>query len=68
MLHKTAVSKKFPRLFEPSYIGKLWIKNRLVRAPAATDTGTIDGYVSDRMISIYRHGNWRYPLAYRLPS
>ncbi len=44
----------FPKQFTPGYIGKLWIKNRLVKAPLATCYSTLDGCVTERIIRHYR--------------
>ncbi len=47
----TAVFKK---LFEPGFIGKLRLKNRLIRASMYTTYGALDGSVTDRLIRHYR--------------
>ena len=54
MLQKKAVNAKFPKLFEPGYIGKLQLKNRLVRAPCVPRLATPGGYVTERTIAHYR--------------
>lgn len=41
------------RLFEPLVIGKLKLKNRVVMAPMCTNYGTLDGYVTKRLIDYY---------------
>jgi len=43
----------FPKLFEPGYIGNLWVKNRLIKACIQTSYGSKDGCVTDRMIRHY---------------
>jgi len=43
----------FPKLFEPGYIGNLWVKNRLVTACIQTSYGSKDGCVTDRIIRHY---------------
>jgi 2,4-dienoyl-CoA reductase-like NADH-dependent reductase (Old Yellow Enzyme family)/thioredoxin reductase len=53
MLYKQKGSELFPRLFEPGYIGGLKLKNRLIKAPTATNLATADGYVTERMIRHY---------------
>jgi 2,4-dienoyl-CoA reductase-like NADH-dependent reductase (Old Yellow Enzyme family)/thioredoxin reductase len=56
MLRKsaTAPNPKFPKLFEPGYIGNLKIKNRLIKAPTSTGLATIDSCVTQRMINHYQ--------------
>lgn len=54
MLQKRPKNPKFPKLFEPGYIGKLQIKNRLVRAPCLPRIATPDGCATERMIAHYR--------------
>ena len=54
MLQKPAMNPKFPKLFEPGYIGKLQVKNRLVRSPCVPRIATIDGQVNERSIAHYR--------------
>lgn len=46
-------NSKYPKLFEKGYIGKLEIKNRIVRMPMGTDLGNPDGSASDRQITAY---------------
>jgi len=45
---------KFTKLFEPGQIGKLQVKNRIVKSPQATGLGNMDGTVSERLIRHYR--------------
>ncbi len=54
MLHKKAANAKFPKLFEPGYMGNLQLKNRLVRSPCVPRLATHDGYVTERTIAHYR--------------
>jgi 2,4-dienoyl-CoA reductase-like NADH-dependent reductase (Old Yellow Enzyme family)/thioredoxin reductase len=54
MLQKKVVKSMFPKLFEPGYMGKLWLKNRLVKAPTLTCLGTMDGCVTERTIQHYK--------------
>ena len=54
MLQKKPVDKRFPKLFAPGYIGKLWVKNRIVRSPMLTDLGAQDGCVTERIINHYK--------------
>ncbi len=51
---KKRTTGSFQKLFEPGYIGKLGLKNRLIRASMWTTYGAIDGSVTDRMIRHYR--------------
>ena len=51
---KKGATGSFRKLFEPGYIGKLGLKNRLIRASMWTTYGAIDGSVTDRMIRHYR--------------
>jgi 2,4-dienoyl-CoA reductase-like NADH-dependent reductase (Old Yellow Enzyme family)/thioredoxin reductase len=44
----------FQELFKPGFIGKLRLKNRLIRAAMYTTYGALDGSVTDRMIRHYR--------------
>lgn len=50
----TATNLTFPRLFEPGYIGKVWVKNRLMKSAMSSGLGAIDGAVSSRSINYYR--------------
>lgn len=54
MLQNSASSPMFPKIFEPGHIGKLWLKNRLIKAPMVTGLATRDGCVTDRMIKHYQ--------------
>lgn len=47
---------KFERLFEPGYIGKLRMKNRIIRAPMWTGFATRDGSVTQRLLDYHREG------------
>jgi 2,4-dienoyl-CoA reductase-like NADH-dependent reductase (Old Yellow Enzyme family)/thioredoxin reductase len=44
----------FAKLFEPGYIGKLWLKNRVVKAGVMTSYADMNGCVTDRIIRHYR--------------
>jgi 2,4-dienoyl-CoA reductase-like NADH-dependent reductase (Old Yellow Enzyme family)/thioredoxin reductase len=46
-------SDEFSKLFEPGYIGRMKIKNRIVMPPMATNYATEDGHVTDLMIHHY---------------
>ena len=46
--------KNFQRLFEPGSMGRLEVKNRLVRASMWTAFGALDGSVSQRILTHYR--------------
>lgn len=54
MLHKQPINANYAKLFEPGYIGKLWIKNRIVKAPTASRLATMDGEVTETLLSFYR--------------
>ena len=43
----------FPELFRPGYIGNLWVRNRIVMAPMATNFAYINGEVSEALIAHY---------------
>ena len=45
---------KFPRLFEPGYIGNVRLKNRVVKAPQHTGLANPDGSITERMLRHYR--------------
>ena len=45
---------QFPKLFEPTRIGKMEIKNRIVMPPMGTNMGTPDGYVTEEVVCYYR--------------
>ena len=51
---KRVATVSFQKLFEPGFIGKLRLKNRLIRASMYTTYGALDGSVTDRMIRHYR--------------
>jgi len=53
MLCNDPPNEKFPKLFEPGYIGKLRIKNRIIKAPTLTCFASRDGCVTQRMINHY---------------
>ena len=44
----------FPNLFEPGFIGNLWLKNRLIKGPIATGYAAIDGCVTERILEHYK--------------
>ncbi len=44
----------FPKLFEPGRIGRLHLKNRIVKAPMSTALSNVDGSVSERLIRYYK--------------
>ena len=54
MLIKNSVNPKFSNLFTPGYIGKLLVKNRLIRSPFNTSLATMDGCITDRQTKHYR--------------
>jgi len=43
----------FPELFKPGYIGNLWVRNRIVMAPMASNFAHINGEVSEALIAYY---------------
>ncbi len=45
---------KYTKLFEPGYMGKLKIKNRIVKAPMYTAYAAPDGSVTQRLMDYYR--------------
>ena len=45
---------QFPKLFEPTRIGKMEIKNRIVMPPMGTNMGTPDGHVTEEIVCYYR--------------
>jgi 2,4-dienoyl-CoA reductase-like NADH-dependent reductase (Old Yellow Enzyme family)/thioredoxin reductase len=53
MLQKKTISPMFPMLFEPRFIGKLWLKNRLVRAAIMTSYADMNGCVTERVVRHY---------------
>jgi len=54
MLQKKPKNFKFPELFKVGYIGKLQLKNRLVRSPCLPRIATPDGCVTERTIKHYK--------------
>ena len=44
---------KFEKIFQPCYIGKMVLKNRLVMPSMGNNFGTDDGYVTDQLIDYY---------------
>ncbi len=53
-MQKDKSNAKFPKIFTPGSMGKLLVKNRLVRAPMCTSLGDKDGCVNERIINYYR--------------
>ncbi len=45
---------QFTKLFEPTHIGKMEIKNRIVMPPMGTNMGTPDGHVTEDIVCYYR--------------
>ncbi len=45
---------KYPKLFEPGKIGRLEVKNRIVKAPMYTAYAAVDGSVTQRLLDYYR--------------
>ncbi len=45
---------KFPKLFETGEIGKLELKNRIIKAPTLTHLGARDGSVTEKLIRHYQ--------------
>ena len=43
----------FPKLFEPTRIGQMELKNRIVMPPMGTNMATPDGHVTERITSYY---------------
>lgn len=43
----------YPHLFEPTQIGRLQLKNRIIGAATVTNMATVDGSVSERTIAHY---------------
>lgn len=54
MLQKRPVDARFQRLFTPGYIGKLWVKNRIVRSPMLSGLATTDGCITERVVEHYK--------------
>ncbi len=46
--------KQFQKLFEPAWIGRMSLRNRLVMPPMATNYGSEDGFVTQRTIDYYQ--------------
>lgn len=46
--------KRYSKLFTPAKIGRLEIKNRIIKAPQTTGMGAMDGTVTERLIRYYR--------------
>jgi len=44
----------YPKLFTPGKIGKLEIKNRIVKAPQSTGLSNMDGTVSEKLVRHYK--------------
>ncbi len=44
---------QFPKLFEPTRIGQMELKNRIVMPPMGTNMATPDGHVTERITSYY---------------
>ncbi len=53
MLRKSPMNPKYPRLFQTGYIGRLQLKNRLVKAATVTGLAGMDGCVTERLIRHY---------------
>jgi len=45
---------KFNKLFQPGYMGKLQVKNRIIKAPMYTAFAARDGSVTPRLLNYYR--------------
>ncbi|MFA7076859.1 MAG: FAD-dependent oxidoreductase [Syntrophomonas sp.] len=43
----------YPEMFKPAYIGKLWVRNRIIMAPMATNYAYTNGEVSEALIAHY---------------
>ncbi|MFC2046991.1 FAD-dependent oxidoreductase [Chloroflexota bacterium] len=54
MLQRKPVDSRFPKLFQPGYMGKLWIKNRIVKAPTVTCLASGEGEVTEALIRHYK--------------
>jgi len=54
MLQKKPVDARFRKLFTPGYIGKMWVKNRIVRSPMLSGLETRDGCVTERVVDHYK--------------
>jgi 2,4-dienoyl-CoA reductase-like NADH-dependent reductase (Old Yellow Enzyme family)/thioredoxin reductase len=49
---------KFPLLFQPSRIGRMPLRNRLIMAPIGTNLADVNGAVSSRLIDWYAERAW----------
>lgn len=47
-------NQMFPHLFSPAEIGRLKLKNRIVKAPQSSGMSNMDGTVSERLVRYYR--------------
>lgn len=47
---KSAKSRKFPRMFEPGFIGRIALPNRLVRSATREGKGDPEGRVTDELV------------------
>ena len=47
-------AKQFSKLFEPTHIGKMELKNRIDMPPMGTNMGTPDGHVTEEVVCYYR--------------
>jgi 2,4-dienoyl-CoA reductase-like NADH-dependent reductase (Old Yellow Enzyme family)/thioredoxin reductase len=45
---------RYPRLFEPGYIGNIRLKNRIIKAPQHTGLANPDGSVTERLLRYYK--------------
>jgi len=45
---------RYKKLFEPGYVGKLKVENRIVKAPMYTAFAAVDGSVTPRLLNYYR--------------
>jgi len=48
------MTERFEKLFEPGYIGKMKVNNRIVKAPTEMTYANRDGSVSERMLRYYK--------------
>lgn len=46
--------KQFQKLFEPAWIGRMSLRNRLVMPPMATNYASEEGFVTQRMMDYYQ--------------
>jgi 2,4-dienoyl-CoA reductase-like NADH-dependent reductase (Old Yellow Enzyme family)/thioredoxin reductase len=53
-MRRVMMKKMFPHLCEPIKIGNVELKNRMVAAPMVGLTATENGYITDRMLELYR--------------